>query len=153
MNEGSRYENCILGPGFKIDLRESDLFDTANPGTFLIGTGGSDRKYYRVRKGIRSAVLMHCRKDDPDFERQIEYTHFFRKYSVPVPELLKTDAQKKNASFEDFGDLSLYSWLKCRRETKQVERAYRQVIDILVLIHTVATEHVSECPLLQKQNL
>ena len=151
VNEGSHHENCILGPGFRIDLRESDLFDTVKAGTFLIGTGGSDRKYYRVRKGSRSAVLMQCQKDDLDFERQIEYTHFFRKYSVPVPELLRADAQKKSASFEDLGDLSLYSWLKCPREKKQKEKVYRQVIEILVLIHTVATEHLSECLLLQER--
>jgi len=149
VNEGSHNENCILGPGFKIDLLESDLFDTVNTGTFLIGTGGSDRKYYRVRKGSRSSVLIQCRKDDSDFERQIEYTHFFRKYSVLAPELLKAYFEKKSALFEDFGDLSLYSWLKCPREKKQQEKIYRRVIDILVLIHTVATEHVSECPLLQ----
>jgi NDP-sugar pyrophosphorylase family protein/aminoglycoside/choline kinase family phosphotransferase len=151
VSEGTCHENCILGPGFKIDLRESDLFDTANPGTFLIGTGGSDRKYYRVRKGRRSTVLMQSHKDDPDFERQIEYTHFFRKYSVPVPELLRATTQKESASFEDLGDLSLYGWLKCPREKRQKEKVYRQLIDILVLIHTVATEHVSECPLLQNR--
>jgi len=151
ISEGSHYENCILGPRFRIDLRESDLFDAVNPCTFLIGTGGSDRKYYRTKTGSRSAVLMQCHKDDPDFERQMEYTHFFRKYSIPVPELLKKDAEKKTALFEDLGDLSLYSWLKCRREEKQQERIYRKVIDILVKIHTVATEHVSECPLLQER--
>jgi NDP-sugar pyrophosphorylase family protein/aminoglycoside/choline kinase family phosphotransferase len=148
---GCLFENCILGPGFKIDLSESDLFASINGKAFLIGTGGSDRRYYRVRKGSRSAVLMQCQKDDPDFERQIEYTHFFRKYSVPVPELLRADAQKKSASFEDLGDLSLYSWLKCPREKKQKEKVYRQVIEILFLIHTVATEHVSECPLLHER--
>jgi len=151
VSEGSHNENRILGPGFKIDLRESDLFEAVNPGTFLIGTGGSDRKYYRGKKGSRSLVLMQCQKDDPDFQRHIEYTHFFKKYSVPVPELLRADPGKKNASFEDFGDLSLYSWLKCPREKKQKEEVYKRVIDILVLIHTVATEHVSECPLLQER--
>jgi NDP-sugar pyrophosphorylase family protein/aminoglycoside/choline kinase family phosphotransferase len=149
--KGSHYENCILGPGFRIDLRESDLFDAVDTGAFLIGTGGSDRKYYRIRKGNRSSVLMQCRKDDPDFERQIEYTYFFRKYSVPAPKLLKAAPEMKNAVFEDLGDLSLYSWLKCPREKKKKEKIYRWVIDILVRIHTVATEHVSECPLLQRR--
>jgi NDP-sugar pyrophosphorylase family protein/aminoglycoside/choline kinase family phosphotransferase len=149
MSEGSNYENCILGPGFRINLSESDLFDAVKPGTFLIGTGGSDRMYYRVMKGNLSSVLMQCRRDDPDFERQIEYTHFFSKYSVPAPELLRMDNQKKSASFEDLGDLSLYGWLKCPREKKKKEKIYRRVIDILVRIHTVATEHISECPLLR----
>jgi NDP-sugar pyrophosphorylase family protein len=151
LGEGSSRENCILGPAFKIELRESDLFDTADPGTLLIGTGGSDRKYYRTKRGNRFSVLMQCREDDPDFERQIEYTHFFMEYSVPVPELLRVDGQKKSASFEDLGDLSLYGWLKCPREKRQKEKVYRKVIDILVLMHTVATEHVSGCPLLQNR--
>ncbi len=145
----SSFENCILGPRFKIDFSESDIFESYNENIYLIGTGGSDRKYYRVRNNKHTVVLMQCHDDDPDFHRHIEYTKFFSKYSIPVPDLLDVNTNKKQAYFEDLGDLSLYSWLKCKRKKTDIERMYKKVLDILILIHTVATENVSECPLLQ----
>jgi NDP-sugar pyrophosphorylase family protein/aminoglycoside/choline kinase family phosphotransferase len=149
--KGQLYENCILGPGFKIDLSESDLFDSAEGNSFLIGTGGSDRKYSRVKLDKHSAVLMQSPDGDPDFQRHIEYTQFFRGHSIPVPELIDIASDNKTALFEDFGDLSLYSWLKCPRDRGMIEKMYKKVIDILILIHTEVTEHISECPLLRKR--
>jgi aminoglycoside/choline kinase family phosphotransferase len=144
------FENCILGPGFKIDLSESEMLGlTRETDAILIGTGGSDRKYFRVKGGNHSTVLMQCPDNDPDFQRHIEYTRFFKKYSVAVPEMLDVNPDKKSASFEDLGDLSLYGWLKCPRDEGQTEEMYRKVIDILITIHTVATEHVSECAYLK----
>jgi NDP-sugar pyrophosphorylase family protein/aminoglycoside/choline kinase family phosphotransferase len=146
------FENCILGPGFKIDLKESEMLGGDSRGdAILIGTGGSDRQYYRVRKNGSSVVRMQCREDDPDFQRQLEYTRFFRKHSIPVPDLIDVDSEKTSASFEDLGDLSLYSWLKCPRNQDDIEEMYKKIIDVLVLIHTTATGHVSECPLLQQR--
>jgi len=146
------FENCILGPGFKIDLKESEILGgVTNGDAILIGTGGSDRQYYRVRKNKGPVVRMQCRKDDPDFLRQLEYTRFFRKHSIPVPDLIDVDSENMSASFEDLGDLSLYSWLKCPRNQGEIEGIYGKVLDSLVLFHTTATRHVSECPLLQQR--
>ena len=134
------FENCILGPGFKIDLKESEMLGGDTRGdAILIGTGGSDRQYYRVRKNKGSVVRMQCREDDPDFRRQLEYTRFFRKHSIPVPDLIDVDSEKMSASFEDLGDLSLYSWLKCPRNQDEIEEIYRKILDFLVLFHTTAT--------------
>ncbi len=145
-------ENCIFGPDFKIDLDEAEILGVSiDNGKQLIGTGGSDRKYYRIRKGDKSVVLMHCNIDDPDFERQIEYTRFFLKHSIPVPELIEVELEKKQAIFEEAGDISLYSFLKCPREETEIENIYRQVIDVMVMIHTEATEHAAECPLLREK--
>jgi NDP-sugar pyrophosphorylase family protein/aminoglycoside/choline kinase family phosphotransferase len=146
--KGRKFENCILGPGFKIDLKESDLYERGDDNAFLIGTGGSDRRYYRVKRNESSEVFMKCSKDDPDFERHVNYTHFFRRYAVPVPELIDSDPVGKTAFFEDLGDLSLYSWLKCPRDQEQIENIYKKVLDMLVLLHTEATDHVKECPFL-----
>jgi NDP-sugar pyrophosphorylase family protein/aminoglycoside/choline kinase family phosphotransferase len=148
-NGGWSFENYILGPDFTIALKESDLFATTEDNAVLIGTGGSDRKYFRVKRNGRSAVRMQCPKDDPDFERHIIYTHFFLKNSIPVPEIIESDSDNKTALFEDVGDLSLYSWLKCPREQHQIEELYKRVLDIAVLIHTTATDHRAECSLLQ----
>ncbi|MDI6745008.1 MAG: phosphotransferase, partial [Thermodesulfovibrionales bacterium] len=149
---GEHYENCILGADFRIDFKESEVISAStDKSKIFIGTGGSDRKYYRIEKDGKTAVLMECGKDDPDFERHIEYTRFLSRYSIPVPELLETKTEKMQAVFEDLGDISLYSWLKCRREPEQIEEMYKKVLDIAVQIHTKATQHVSECPMFQNR--
>jgi NDP-sugar pyrophosphorylase family protein/aminoglycoside/choline kinase family phosphotransferase len=149
--KNSHYENCILGPGFKIDLSESEMVGlSGKPDALLIGTGGSDRKYYRVKRANRPAVLMECAAGESDFQRHIEYTRFFVKHSIPVPELISIESDKI-AYFEYLGDLSLYNWLKCPRGPEEIEEIYKKVIDILILIHISATEHISECPLLKER--
>ncbi|MEW6110122.1 MAG: sugar phosphate nucleotidyltransferase [Nitrospirota bacterium] len=175
IKDGSRLENVIIGPDYTIKLGDSisipgimlnrmaasDLYIPLICDSFgkgyqeieinLIGTGGSDRKYFRVRNKGRSAVLMECARIDPDYHRHIIYTQFFRKYSVPVPELLNSDNKKMLALFEDLGDVSLYSWLKCKRPQEKIENLYKLVLDILVNLHTTVTKNVSECHLLESR--
>ena len=151
LQEESLFENCIIGPGFKISLNETEILKISDDGKQLIGTGGSDRKYFRTGEGSKTFALMQCREDDPDFERQIEYTRLFQKHSVPVPGLIEADMDKKNALLEDAGDISLYSWLKCPRDSEDIENIYRQVLNIIVLIHTEVTENISACHLLEKR--
>lgn len=114
----------------------------------LIGSGGSDRRYFRVLNDGKSAVLMECRPDDPDYERHILYTRFFSSHSVPVPGLITTNEQRKQALFEDLGDTTLYSYLKLPHDEEHIEDIYRSVIDIAVSLHAQVTRHVSELPLL-----
>ncbi len=145
-------EDCILGPGFKIDLREPGISRLSwENDKFLIGTGGSDRKYFRVKRGGESLVLMECASGDPDFQRQIEYTHFFLKRSIPVPELIEVMAGETSALFEDLGDLSFYSWLKCPRSEGRIEEMYKKVIDMLAAIHSIPEGEIIECPMLQER--
>jgi NDP-sugar pyrophosphorylase family protein/aminoglycoside/choline kinase family phosphotransferase len=147
-----RFENCILGPGFRIDLNEAEMLGgDAKAGSVLIGAGGSDRRYFRVAGDNGSVVLMKSREDDPDLLRQLEYTRFFTKYSVPVPTMLGAGPEAASVYFEDLGDLSLYSWLKCPRSRKEIEGMFKRVLDILVILHTHAAAHVSECPLLEQR--
>jgi NDP-sugar pyrophosphorylase family protein len=147
---GEQYENCILGPDFKIPLNENEILGISGADDFLlIGTGGSDRRYFRSKNVNKREVLMQSHNDDPDFERQIEYTRFFLKHGVPVPDLISVNPEERRAVFQDLGDLTLYSWLKCRREREDVENIYRQVLDALVLVHMSATAHIDECPLLK----
>src|SRR4030043_439541 len=101
---GFLIENCILGSGFKIDLRGLGMFGlSGRSDTLLIGTGGSDRRYYRIKrkKKKKKEVLMQCSTGDPDFQRHIEYTQFFQKYSIPVQKLIHVEKEKMNATFED----------------------------------------------------
>jgi len=144
------YENCIIGPDFKIEIEESKLPGLKDSNALLISTGGSDRRYYRIKKGKNSVILMQWINRGADFQRQIEYTRFFLRYSIPVPKLIKIDSDNKKVLFEDLGDLSLYNWLKCPRDGEEIEEMYKKIIDVIILLHTIPIEHVSECPLLHK---
>lgn len=125
---------------------EPDQNDAAE--AILIGMGGSERRYFRVRNGSRTAVLMECRPDDQDYERHLVYTRFFEQCAVPVPELFAADDARKSALFEDLGDVTLYAHLKLPRPAEQIEKLFNRVMDILVIFHSRATEQINDCPLL-----
>ena len=163
IQDGNRIEDAVAGPDYIIGLekRKSEPAPISGDlaGRFfqrpvkdlesgLIGTGGSDRKYYRLDYKEKTAVLMVCTSDDPDYERHIAYTEFFTRHSLPVPDMYAADREQKQALFEDLGDLSLYAWLKCRRAPERIEAIYRRVLDILVMLHTTLSGKVAECPLL-----
>jgi NDP-sugar pyrophosphorylase family protein/thiamine kinase-like enzyme len=169
VNENS-VENVIAGPGYKINVRNfqimlNNVSGYANIpllihffGTFtdkfkvsLTGSGGSDRKYLRVSDSNKNAVLLECSREDTDYKRHIAFTDFFRKYHVPVPELLGADSERMLGLFEDLGDISLYSWLQCRKDPQRTEHMYRRILDIAVRLHTTVTEKVSECSKLQSR--
>ncbi len=132
--------------GITDDLKSGDAIEAD---ALLIGLGGSDRRYFRVRNGNRTAVLMECRPDDADFERHLVYTRFFSAHLVPVPDLLAVDDARKSALFEDLGDTSLFSSMKLPHSSGDIEDLYERVLDILVTLHGRVTEHIHECPLLQ----
>ncbi len=170
------YENAIIGPGYVVPLPEDEVqpsshaahrkdmgladplfayFDASATGekgsigkAILIGLGGSDRRYFRVRKGKRIAVLMESGPQDQDYERHIVYTKFFQSCGIPVPRLLGTDEPRKRALFEDLGDLSLYTLLRFIADPGRIETLYQRVLDILVRLHVHASEKVDDCPLL-----
>lgn len=163
--DGDELQDVIAGPGYAVNIRpdsgsqgqSEELYNSLilndlygiNPEVTLIGFGGSDRTYYRVRGAGRTGILLKTVADDPDYVRQIAYTDFFRRYAVPVPELIAAEAREGSAVFEDLGDVSLYIWLKCCRDPEDVELMYQRVLDMLIAIHTRATEHIDECRLLQ----
>ncbi len=147
IENGSVLEDCVAGPDYIVPVDES-AFVTSTVKGVLVGTGGSDRKYFRVPRKGGTAILMECHPEDPDFSRHIEYTRFFAKYGVPVPAIFDVEPEKKSALFEDLGDFSLYSWLKCPRRNDEIEKAYRLVLDILVQLHGEASDHAAECPML-----
>ncbi len=147
-------ENTIPAPNAELQTPDGVIRGQAPNAPFwsdavLIGLGGSDRRYFRVRNNGKTAVLMECTRDDPDYERHLIYTRYFEAHAVPVPDLIASDDDGKCALFEDLGDTSLYSYMKLPHDNAYIEEIYRSVLDILVMLHSRATDHVHECPLLQ----
>lgn len=159
--DGKRYENSIIGPDFIIKLDES-VFNMIEDDGVLIGTGGSDRRYYRQNikragqfiedkdQSANTVVIVRYPKDDHDFLRHIEYTRFFRNHDIPVPRLVHVDFEERRAIFEDLGDTSLYNWLKLNRDMEDIEMMYKKVLDIAVAIHSKLMGY-ARCSLLNER--
>lgn len=142
-----RYENSIIGNNFIINLNEEELFkDIKEKGLILVGTGGSDRRYYRLKNKKESLIIVRYLKEDSDFERHLNYTEFFRRYDIPVPRLIHVNLLNKTALLEDLGDISLYNWLKFKGKA-HIEAMYQKVLDILIKIHHIPVTALKECPM------
>lgn len=149
---GSReLSDAIVYPGGVVQVNLTNLFGGPDAGMIEIGAGGSDRRYFRVEHAGNRTVLMQCLKRDEEFERQAAYTRFFSAHGIRVPRLLSVAKDRPAMLFEDLGDLSLYSWLRCRRSHEAVEIMYRKVLDQLVRLHGGATEQLEDCPLLAER--
>jgi NDP-sugar pyrophosphorylase family protein len=132
-------ENCIIGPGFRVDFSENAVFPADESGMRPAGEGGSGRKYFRMQQEGKTFILMKCESADSEYDLHIGYSMFFRKNGVPVPELVEADRADGAALFEDAGDISLYSWLRCPRSEHEIEPVYRKVMEALVAIHSIST--------------
>ncbi len=149
---GHKYENAIIGPDYLIHLKESDIreYSEENRG-FLVGAGGSDRRYYRRNEQQKSVILMTSGDKDPDFERHIEFTKFFRTCSIPVPELYSHDNSTKTAIFEDLGDLSIYNFFKIPRSIAETRGICKRVLDVTVMLHSIPLSDIDDCPALKER--
>ncbi|KAF0180585.1 MAG: hypothetical protein FD164_1802 [Nitrospirae bacterium] len=148
---GQHIENALVHAGGILPLSAAELFGRGAVEMVEIGFGGSDRRYFRIADGGSSAVLLQCARRDEEFERQAAYAKFFAKQGVRVPRLSSIAAHQAAMLFEDLGDISLYSWLRCSRSEGAVEAMYRKVLDQLVQLHAVASAHVHDCPLLAER--
>ncbi|MBI5641292.1 MAG: phosphotransferase [Nitrospirae bacterium] len=177
----SKIYNAILGPEYLVHLEEkltsppagmtssliADYFDEKSEDITItgIGSGGSDRNYYRISSAKKSVILMESSHSLSDYERHLAYTEFFRKNNLPVPELIgfetsdclapdwvsRENEDRLLALFEDLGDLSLYSWLKCRRSEDIIERMYNRIVDIVAYLHSTVSNNATYCLLLQSR--
>lgn len=146
---GVRYENCIVGGRFHLQLAEAEFLGLpVSEHGIPIGVGGSGRRYYRAQDSAGTIVRMVCPPDETDYERHIAYSRFFARHGVPVPRLLRVEPVSRQAEFEDLGDLSLYNYLQFPRTAEEVEDVYQRVLNSLISLHVDAYRHVGECNLL-----
>lgn len=100
-----------------------------------IGLGGSERKFFRKRLGL---ILMKAfNYDEEEFKRIYKYNYILRKGGIEIPNIIKIFQDKGEILFEDLGDLSLYSWLKGKRDLLKVENMYKKVIEGMIKLHTL----------------
>ena len=117
----------------------------------LLKGDASDRNYYRATYLLknspnrrRSIVIMQLARlePEPDFNCMQK---FLKKMDIPVPDILRFDAERGLLFLMDCGDTHLADKIKV--EPKNIVYWYQKAIEIIVAFHTRATENLtSDCP-------
>ncbi|MCX7696282.1 MAG: phosphotransferase [Bacteroidales bacterium] len=79
---------------------------------FLLPFSGSQRRYYRISLTDGTSFIA-CHNDDIKENRAfIHFTLTFRKFSLPVPNILHVSKDEKIYFQSDLGDTTLFQWIR-----------------------------------------
>lgn len=127
-----------FGGGILFEEKFIPVKETSHEGYEEIGSGGSDRKFFRLFNGL---VLMKEENPSQDFERTYQYGLFLKKEGINVPEIKEVNFERGEIFFEDLGDVSLYTWLKARRRPEKILEIYKKVLEEMLKLHTLRLEN------------
>lgn len=98
----------------------------------LVGDA-SFRRYFRLRMGEKSAMLMHAPPPHEDPRPFLHVAHWLEKNGMRGPAILAEDVGRGWVLTEDFGDTRMKEWID---DNPQGERdVYAKAIDTLVQLH------------------
>ncbi|MGA1823054.1 MAG: sugar phosphate nucleotidyltransferase [bacterium] len=136
VKDGEKIKDCLIYSDKKIPIKIHEKY-THQVNTML-GTGGSDRLYTRVRLvNGTCAVQLKTSMIDPDLKRQIDYTHYFKEHNMPVPGIVSYDLKRGRALFEDLGDFDLFTWFHTGRAREEILQMYKMVLSRLILFQSI----------------
>jgi aminoglycoside/choline kinase family phosphotransferase len=119
------------------------------PGTkaVLIPGGGSDRSFFRVMDGERSAIVLAQPRLPAELDSYVAIARFLHHLGIDVPEIYGFDRERGILLMEDLGDLHLEDAL--RGASRQEELSlYRQCVEILARLQTSVTEAMNRTGIL-----
>jgi NDP-sugar pyrophosphorylase family protein len=157
---GTRWRRAVLGDGWFV----SEALNEAAQVNLLAREGwwppdrvasisghGSDRRFWRLERGDRRAVLMVSPPGDPEYARYVAIGRFLGTAGLGAPEILAADPAQQAILMEDLGADSLHTLLTAgpaRDDPALQADLYRGVIDRLIDLQTRGTALAGDmCPL------
>ncbi len=102
----------------------------------LIFAGGSDRVFYRVRRGNgASFVFMHYQSSREENMHYAAIAEFLRSRGIAVPGIIGHDAARGFILMEDLGERDLWSFRGAPWEERRV--LYRKTLDLVRKLHAL----------------
>ncbi|WP_100259044.1 aminoglycoside phosphotransferase family protein [Qipengyuania seohaensis] len=111
------------------------LGDTAWQGAEIAPLVGdaSFRRYFRLRMGGRSAMLMHAPPPEEDPKPFLHVAKWLADHGMRAPAILAERADRGWILTEDFGDQRMKEWIDANPDDEHA--VYAQAIDALVDLH------------------
>ena len=120
----------------------------ADTAALPITGGGSDREFYRISEGGKSAVLLVDRSEE--FSSYISIGRFLRECGIGVPEFYGLDESERMVLMEDLGSIHLEEALR-RANTEEELSLYHKAIELLATLQSNVTGRMLESALLENR--
>ncbi|MEN2993747.1 MAG: sugar phosphate nucleotidyltransferase [Thermodesulfovibrio sp.] len=132
--ESEYIEDCIICKNLVIPVgdwkKESES----------LSYGGSTRRYFRKK----DKVFCEWEELGEEFKKTVLLGKFFKKKGFPVAEIFEVKKEEKLIIFEDLGNLTLYSWLQCKRKDEEILSVYKKIIEKVVILHFKISQEISK---------
>ena len=93
----------------------------------------SARKYFRLRKGSNTAILMECASEnDQSLPKFVMLSNWLRSLGLTAPEIYASDTQGGLAVMQDFGDSKLTTLIANDPDIQKP--SYEDIVDTLITI-------------------
>ena len=103
----------------------------------LLPVSGSDRRYYRLRNGNKSAIGTY-NTNVAENNTYFYFTELFKKHEINVPEIYKTSKDRRCYLQQDLGSNSLFDQVMKEGYTESVRQQYHIAIEQLVRAQWIA---------------
>jgi N-acetylmuramate 1-kinase len=131
----------------KEKIREIFSADASSLSLEALKEGGSDRAFYRLKKGADSVVLCLTGNRE-ELEYYVEIGSFLRKMGLAIPYFLFSSLDEGVVLMEDVGSLSLHIKVADVENESETASLYSAVLEELVKLQSL---DVSPCPLFLKR--
>lgn len=112
------------------------ITDQGEPVPVKLAGDGSNRSFYRFSGPRGSLIIVVPQGDEPLYLRESEAYYYIGRHlaskGVPTPHIHGYDRRSGTIIMEDLGDTHLESVINKARNTREMERWYREAIEILV---------------------
>ncbi|MFH0953197.1 MAG: sugar phosphate nucleotidyltransferase [Verrucomicrobiota bacterium] len=110
-----------------------------------LGARGSARTFTRIRRGLRSIILMRYSLERAENGLYCAHARFLDRLGLRVPKVLLDRPVDRLALLEDLGATSLEDEVR-RRPVQQVRQLYRRVLDQVLLLHGAGARAARRSP-------
>jgi len=117
-------------------------WDAAGTAAEWLGARGSNRSFWRLRFGERSAVYIRYSLERPENGRYATHAALLARAGVPVPAVLADLPTVSALALEDWGGDSLQRLMEAHPE--KAETWYTRVVEALARFHRDGTREVEE---------
>jgi aminoglycoside/choline kinase family phosphotransferase len=135
----------------RVLARRARIGELASASTIrAIAEGGSDRRFFRLSGGGRTAVVLSQPGGGSELGSYIEIARFLERFHVGAPEIYAFDRERGVILMEDLGDIHLEDALKTASPAEATSY-YAGALDILIELETTVTETLMHGELLRER--